>query len=668
MKTIKSYICQPPHISFNRVSLGIMLVLFLLCINGKTYAQTALSFSKPHQIDSLLNMIKIENQDTSKINILMQVGAFYENTLPDTAYYYYNIALSVAYKINNKKFIASNLRSIGDIHFYQSAYSKALEYYAKSLKIFEQLKDKTGMAKCYNNIGIVHKNIGNYDKAINFYLKSLKIHEELNDKNGMAKCYNNIGNIHNIQKTYNKALDFFFQSLKIYKKIGSKNGIAICCLNIGNVYNYQLTYNKAIEYYLKSLKIFKELGYKNGLAICYNNIGGVYFDQHSYSQAMEFFSKSLKLYEEIGNKIGTTTEFGNIAGVNVKLKNFHKAIEYANKGLDIAKKINALSLQSENYETLSIAYDSLRDFKNANKYFSLFKIINDSIFNEETNKQFIEVQAKFENEKNQRDIEKLNNDKITQSLKQKQKTTIVYSISGGLILLLILGLSFLNAYRQKQSKRKMLCKVIETEEKERKRFAEDLHDGLGPLLSSIALYVNEIKSDRHENDKKTEFLNFTSELIDDAIKNTRMIANNLMPGVLNDYGLINALDAFCGKLKKTGAINVEILSDLKDKKYPIVIEITLYRVVLELINNALKHAKANNIIVEISESDKNIIVKYNDDGKGFDVEKTTNDKQKGLGLNNIVNRISSIGGRCDFKSTLGKGTTVNIDVNYKKFV
>jgi len=221
---------------------------------------------------------------------------------------------------------------------------------------------------------------------------------------------------------------------------------------------------------------------------------------------------------------------------------------------------------------------------------------------------------------------------------------------------------------QRQSKRKILSTIVETEEKERKRFAEDLHDGIGPLLSSVSLYMNELQCEKHSQDKKMEFLKIANNLLDESIRNTRIISNNLMPGVLNDFGLINSLEAFCAKLIKNGTIEVSIHSDLKDKRYNAVVEITLYRVILDLINNTLKHAAANSIDIEIHEKDKFIYLSYSDNGKGFDVEKTMNDPQKGLGLNNIVNRIKTIGGTCDFLSILDKGIQVNIKVNYKKYI
>ena len=647
-----------------RQQIKTIVILFLLFV----FIEPIFAQNK-HEVDSLCSLFKKEKHDTTKINLLIAIGRLYENVLPDTAIYYYNMALSAATIANSKKQIALSYTCLGDIKKNLSVFDVAMDYYSKSLKIYETINYKYGIARTNNRIGNIYRNWAEYEKALEYYKKSLKMEEEIDDKQGMANCINNIGNVYINQKVYITALEYYFKALEIYKASNDKGNLWKCYGNIGSVYYTQRIYaTKALEYFFKSLKISKEIGNMFGAESNYASIAEVYYDEGEYNKSLEYFYNAYNIATDLSDKNEMSKNLSNIAKVFIKLKTFNKAIESADKGLDIALELKNFSLQENNYKYLSAAYDSLKDYEKAFQFQKLLKKTKDSILNIDKKKQMANIQAKYETDKKKSEIEKLNSEQEARNLKLKEKTIRIYSFAGGVILLLILAFSILNLYKQKQSKRKMLSNVIETEEKERKRFAEDLHDGLGPLLSSIGLYVNELKSDRHETAKKTEFLNYTSELIDDAIKNTRMIASNLMPGVLNDYGLVNALDTFCGKLKKTGAINVEVRSDLKDKKYPAVIEITLYRVVLELINNALKHAKANNIIVEISELDKNIIVKYNDDGKGFDFEKTKNDPLKGLGLNNIINRINSINGKCVFKSAEGKGTTVYIDVNYKKFV
>ncbi|MGD0711052.1 MAG: sensor histidine kinase, partial [Bacteroidales bacterium] len=207
--------------------------------------------------------------------------------------------------------------------------------------------------------------------------------------------------------------------------------------------------------------------------------------------------------------------------------------------------------------------------------------------------------------------------------------------------------------------------IIEAEEKERKRVAKDLHDGLGPLLSSVKLYVNELQSADTAEAEKKEMLKYTNELIDDAVSSTRTIANNLMPGVISDYGLVKALHSFCEKLNVAKSVNISFNTKDETRRYDATLEITLYRVLMELINNSIKHASAKNIAITFGEENKLLSILFTDDGKGFDVAKTLSNPNRGMGLNNIINRVKSLQGTYEFSSKAGQGTMVKIEIDLR---
>ncbi len=150
----------------------------------------------------------------------------------------------------------------------------------------------------------------------------------------------------------------------------------------------------------------------------------------------------------------------------------------------------------------------------------------------------------------------------------------------------------------------------------------------------------------------------SSELIDEAITTTRSISNNLMPRVIKDYGISKALNNFCEKITKTGKVEISMkLTDLKidDKN----IEIVIFRVVTKLINNTIKHAEANCIKITLKQISHKLKIVFIDDGVGFEVKKTMESEDKGMGLQNIISRIKSINGDCIFNSKIGAGTTIS---------
>lgn len=216
---------------------------------------------------------------------------------------------------------------------------------------------------------------------------------------------------------------------------------------------------------------------------------------------------------------------------------------------------------------------------------------------------------------------------------------------------------------RKQTERKILNAIIETEEKDKERFAKDLHDGLGTLLSSIIIYVNILKSTNLDETEKENILDYTKGLLDEAIHNAKEIANNLKPDIISRFGLIPAIKAYCEMINKTGLVTINFDTGPESEKLDEDLEVTLYRVVKELINNTLKHASADKIDINLKCKEKLLTFYYYDNGIGFDVEQAMQKKtHKGMGLSNIMSRIKAANGMCKIYSEEGKGTRVEIGI------
>lgn len=205
--------------------------------------------------------------------------------------------------------------------------------------------------------------------------------------------------------------------------------------------------------------------------------------------------------------------------------------------------------------------------------------------------------------------------------------------------------------------------IIQTEEKERKRFAKDLHDGLGPLLSTVKMSVSSLSHMKHD-DRSREIVENTELVINEAIKSLKEISDNLSPHILNNFGLVRALNNFSNKINVARTIKINLESDLKEERFDNNVEVVLYRVVCELINNTIKHAKAKNIDLSLTKSGDYLAIVYRDDGRGFDVNKVMNQPSgTGMGLSNIYSRINSLKGEINIESEHKKGTFVTIKVN-----
>ncbi len=214
-----------------------------------------------------------------------------------------------------------------------------------------------------------------------------------------------------------------------------------------------------------------------------------------------------------------------------------------------------------------------------------------------------------------------------------------------------------------EMERKILSVVIQTEENERERFSKDMHDGLGPLLSTIKLYVNELEGDDLKKEEKAQYIKYVNELLDEAVTSTRTISNNLMPRVIHEYGLVRAIESFCRKVNNTNKIKIQFNAEGINEDLNQNIQLILFRVINELINNTLKHANATLIEIKLIKVDELIQLTFTDNGIGFDTKEVMERKVSGIGLRNIFGRISSINGRSDVKSSPGEGVNIFIEIN-----
>lgn len=223
------------------------------------------------------------------------------------------------------------------------------------------------------------------------------------------------------------------------------------------------------------------------------------------------------------------------------------------------------------------------------------------------------------------------------------------------------GVQFIsqNITDKKEYEREMLNTIIATEEKERIHFAQELHDGLGPLLSAIKIYTQWL-SRPDAIIQQAEVLVDMENLVNEASATIKEISFKLSPHILDNFGLIDAIKDYAEKLNRSKMIDIDIVGTIMQPLEKTV-ESTLYRILCECINNTVKHARANNITIKLQKFQKKMKISYADNGVGFDMDNVLNAKS-GNGLFNMQNRIESINGYIVFNSGNGKGTKILIVV------
>jgi PAS domain S-box-containing protein len=215
---------------------------------------------------------------------------------------------------------------------------------------------------------------------------------------------------------------------------------------------------------------------------------------------------------------------------------------------------------------------------------------------------------------------------------------------------------------KKEAAKNMIDKIIATEERERLRYSNELHDGLGPIISTIKLYFQLLNESSDAMQRKL-IIEKADTCIDEAIQSLKEISHNLSPNVVNNFGLVTGIQSFINRLKDTDVLQITFNSDIEGRLDRNV-EITLYRIITEMINNTYKYAEATAIIIELkySPQDSTVTLNYKDNGKGFDVEKAIQ-KGRGIGISNIYQRVNAMNGRLSLRSSPGKGVLLNVALN-----
>lgn len=324
-----------------------------------------------------------------------------------------------------------------------------------------------------------------------------------------------------------------------------------------------------------------------------------------------------------------------------------------NQSQDLDEKRNT-------FKMLSNAWEKKGNNEKAVEFLTEIVKIKDSIHNDDA-EALTALKTTFEAEKHIKDIE------LKQAEIHRQQIIII-ALS---IVFLLSIVFFVLLYQRKktlmqtqlqfallQEKNEAAKKIIEAEEKERKRIAEDLHDGIGQMMSAVKMNLSSL-SDKVEliNEQDKILLEKTLALADESCKEVRSISHSMMPNALLKTGLSNAVKAFIDKIDHK-KINVQLHTEGLEQKLDDSVEIVLYRVIQETVSNVIKHAQANQLDISIIKDEDGIACTIEDNGIGFNPLQSNN----GIGLKNIQTRVAYLNGTVEFDSEKNKGTLVAIHV------
>jgi signal transduction histidine kinase/Tfp pilus assembly protein PilF len=571
----------------------------------------------------------------------------------------------------NPKQLSTAYNQLGIYHVYVGHFDSTEFYFLEAYKMRKQLNDSLGMGASLNNLGNVVMQKGDYPAATDYYIRALKIREQLNDSAGIASSTNNLGMILYKQQKFDDAINYYHQALKINRKQNILQKEALILLNLGNIYDEIKQLDSSIYYYEQSLIVAEKGGDLRTVAMALGNLGVTQYQLKNYDLAEVYMRKALKIRVESEDIEGQSILYNNIAGVYVATKKYDKAISYFNQSLELSKQTGHLETTRDNYLGLADTYEKSNQFEKAFLAHQQYNLIKDSMLNEATSEQIALLNTQYETEKKEKEIVSQQLEIAAQLLKVKQRN---YSLLGLGFLVLFIAIVGGFVYRiQKQKQLRLQEENLLKDEitqvtiqnklhQERLSISNNLHDNIGSQLTFIISSVDNMNYKFNDLDNKlkeklsdiTLFTRTTITQLRDTIwaLNKDEISFDDLKARLYNY----IENAKLAQEQTKFSFNVELNSKFQLNSIQ---GVSIYRIVQEAINNAMKYAAATNVSLNISETDDVLMISIKDDGIGFNIAEI----DLGNGLENMRNRALSINAGFDIHSSLNEGTEIVMEIN-----
>ncbi len=628
-----------------------------VCFNASYYSRAISSFKE------VLTYRKLVADTVEIINNLIRISICYEEQGEyQLSLDYANEAYELAIKSNEFADAVRCLNIIAFVHRARGNSELALEFFEKGYDLAVIIGNTTFQATLTQNIGIVYSRSGEYVKSLQAYIKALKIFESNNDSLGISQVQFNIGLIYKKNGEYLKAIKYYNKSFQYDLKNADTSGIIYCHNNIGNAFLLLHEYDSAKYHLFQAYKLTNNVD-----IVCYDGeaaaLGELYYEIGILDSAKFYLNKEYKSATECDNLMNLAKTTYLLGLVYRDLDNKSKAYEFFNSSFEVAQKTGYLEDIEKASQILYNWHKSTGNNLKALYYLEVYQQTNDLLFNQESTRKLTWIEANYKIDRKTDSLEMIKTEEARllnfKIQKKNQQLNYIIIIAGISILILIMYFVYMRKRKQlkyqlaiTKEQQKGLSAIIQAQEDERKRIAKDLHDGIVQQLGGLKLGLQKVFAN-----KETDETNKIVEILDDSAQELRELSHKMMPRSLGELGLIPALTDMLENSLGNTDINYQFENfGIKDR-FEENIEIAIYRIAQELINNVIKHSKADKVNVQLFNTASSIILIVEDNGKGIDKQ-----GDRGIGLMNISSRLDTINGKVNFEPSPESGTLATIKI------
>lgn len=652
-------------------------LLFLLCVTG--YCNAQLPLDQERYVDSLNNILKQNVSDSVKARANyflvyywtprdtaiarkhLEAGRRFSRANPYMAALYYGHEGYFYYMTDMARSEAAFLKAdtlLSRFHTKEAYLARSNIWSAYA--VLQQRKDDD---KAYIDI-VLHK-------AIPFAWKA-------GDTLLAGTQYSGLGVAFMNTEQFDKAELYFSKAITLLESKPTQASRRVATYNrAGENYIYLHKYAEAKKL-LDKIRVILEPYPESELYAGYYLVDGLYHHhQKQYASAVSSFDKGIS-HAEGQNKAYIVQELLALKSKSlIAAKHYGPAVEVLTRLSESPETMEIITSRLDLYKDFAESYAGLGKMALAYEYQKRYSQLNDSLHETQFKKDLNELEIKYQNAQNQKEIIALKSRNEQAALSARNSKLWIGLLASATLLLLIIVSFSLLYYRnnkkllvQKELNHQQQLKeleqqqrlqfgqaVLQGEEQERRRLARDLHDGLGGMLAGVKINLSGQVEDIASQNQRTELQKIIGQL-DNSVTELRRIAHNMMPVNLLKFGLETALRDLCELLMndttQVGFQAYGIEDSMSEQT-----QINIYRIVQEMLANAVKHAEATHIMLQCSQNGNTFLITQEDNGKGFD---TNSNNDKGIGLNNIKNRVGFLKGKMEIDSVINEGTTINIEL------
>jgi two-component system NarL family sensor kinase len=655
--------------------------VFLLLLLTMTWCSGQVPLDERFYLDSLTRKTQTAATDSIKARANLELSQFwaYKDSLKSEKY------LAQGKKLAGHspylKIIAQYYEAYFIVRTQQNRSEKMYRNVEMQLRAYPAKEANLFRAKAWYEYGIIQFKKDNYDVLTDIvFNKCIPLAEKAENKAFLGTSYLILANIFKNAGQYEKAESYCLKAIGYLKKEKASSGELISAYHTLAENYTQSGQNPKARVILDDIRSLLAPYPESEYLLDYYAAEGLYYtvgDQ--FKKALANIEKGILLSEKLKIPYKEQRLLLQKFYASYYIKDFEQArsvLQYLMTKPPMMKlSVNRLQL----YHGMAITYQGLGEMALAYEWLERYSKLSDSVAQGKLKTEVNALELKYRGTEKQKEINELKANNIQSALAAKNNRLINWLLGSiSLILLIVAMFSFLYyrnnrkllaqkelSYRQhlneleQQQQLQYSQAMLEGEEQERRRLARDLHDGLGGMLAGAKINLSgQLENPRPENQR--ENLQKIIGQLDNSVTELRRIAHNMMPENLLNFGLKTALKDLCETLM-TGNTKIEFQALEIDGPIPEQTQINIYRIVQEMLANAIRHANASKILLQCS---RNIIVFFitqEDNGKGFEL--SSDHTAQGTGLNNIRNRVGFLKGKIEIESTINEGTVINIELH-----